>query len=179
MSFTRSPAFLLVLLTAGSAEVIERDLFGPGDGLLAFDRVNKREWLDLEQSNVAHIEDLLERMVPGGDLEDFEFATIEDMQGLAESAELRWLEPWTLPGKLGQEAQHLVDLIGPTLTGGGGAIGTMRISHGRFATVGSNNEIVFDDRYVYVMSVENPDASFNQPLSQYPYHGGVFISGPF
>ena len=45
------PTLLLLLLpTSLNAAVIERDWQTPGDGLLTFDTVNQREWLDLSET---------------------------------------------------------------------------------------------------------------------------------
>ena len=52
----------LFLFSTTSAAIFERDLLTPGDGLLTFDDVNKREWLDLSES-------LLEQF-PGDNLEE-------------------------------------------------------------------------------------------------------------
>jgi len=68
---------ILTLSTSTSpalAAVFERDWKTPGDGLLTYDDVNQREWLDLSQT-------LLEQF-PGSDLESqFQAATAELGQG--------------------------------------------------------------------------------------------------
>ena len=50
---------LSIVARKGDAAVFERDWQAPGDGLLTFDDVNKREWLDLSQT-------LLSDQFPGG-----------------------------------------------------------------------------------------------------------------
>ena len=69
------------------ADVFERDLVpGSGDGLLTFDDVNQREWLDLTESILVNFPDgAVNELEPGGVFEDFTWATAEDVRSLAES----------------------------------------------------------------------------------------------
>ena len=67
--------------------MFERDLVpGSGDGLLTFDDVNQREWLDLTESILVNFPDgAVNELEPGGVFEDFTWATAEDVRSLAES----------------------------------------------------------------------------------------------
>jgi hypothetical protein len=85
-----------------SAAVIEHDWKNPGDGLLTYDTVNKREWLDLSQtilderfpgtgnSELAIRESRFQYVVGqtglGGLFEGFTVAKSEDVIALAQSA---------------------------------------------------------------------------------------------
>ena len=88
------PTLLLLLLpTSLNAAVIERDWQMPGDGLLTFDTVNQREWLDLSEtllsnfgnSGSSHLT-VLDELVPGGLFSGFRFANSEDVLRLILSA---------------------------------------------------------------------------------------------
>ena len=87
----------IVLLCAGvlaapvCADVFERDLVpGSGDGLLTFDDVNQREWLDLTQTFTAEFPGgfggVLDELAPGGIYAGFQTASRADVIALAESA---------------------------------------------------------------------------------------------
>lgn len=79
-----------------SAAVVERDWKVPGDGLLTYDDMNRREWLDLSLTVLSDQipgADLLEKLdyvtdqlAPGGLFEDFTFAKSADVLALATSA---------------------------------------------------------------------------------------------
>jgi hypothetical protein len=73
------------------AAVFERDWQTPGDGLLTYDDVNRREWLDLTVSRVDQFpEPWLDNAVaetgPGGLFEGFRWAKRNDVISFAESA---------------------------------------------------------------------------------------------
>lgn len=103
----KSPAlFSLILLlfacAPSSAAVLQRDWKSSGDGLLTFDNVNQREWLDLSEtllddrfqgSGLSPIETRESRYQavilmtnPGGEFAGFQAATQDDARALAESA---------------------------------------------------------------------------------------------
>jgi hypothetical protein len=73
------PARAILMLFAFAcptlAGVVSRDLFAPGDGLLTYDDVNQREWLDLAATDGDSEERLEERISGGGDLYGFTYAT--------------------------------------------------------------------------------------------------------
>ena len=90
----------LFLPGTSEAAVFERDWLAPGDGLLTFDDVNHREWLDLtylleeypfrDPSILRDPENRLEAILPelnvGGSLEGFQIASSGDVVALALSA---------------------------------------------------------------------------------------------
>jgi len=89
---------ILTLSTSTSpalAAVFERDWKAPGDGLLTYDDVNQREWLDLSQTLLegfpgetlnAKYESLLSELEPGGLFETFVAAQTADVVALAKSS---------------------------------------------------------------------------------------------
>lgn len=77
------------------AAVFERDWKASGDGLLTYDDVNNREWLDLSETLLvkfsgdtleSRYESLLTELRPGGMFEGFTAAKREDVTALAASA---------------------------------------------------------------------------------------------
>ena len=83
--------FLGLLSQPVYADVFERDLVpGSGDGLLTFDDVNQREWLDLPETFVFDFPGgylgVLNELAPGGIYEGFQTASRADVIALAESA---------------------------------------------------------------------------------------------
>jgi hypothetical protein len=88
---------LLLLFAANqsNAAVVERDWKTPGDGLLMYDDVNRREWLDLSESLLSKFsgttledryQDAITELAPGGVFEGFTVAKIGDSTALAVSA---------------------------------------------------------------------------------------------
>ena len=78
-----------------SAAVFERDWKTPGDGLLTFDDVNQRVWLDLSESRLDQFpgstteqqyQNAILELQAGGHFEGFTVAKIADVMGLAQSA---------------------------------------------------------------------------------------------
>ncbi len=77
-----------------SAAVISRDWKSAGDGLLTYDTVNKREWLDLSQTLLQQFpgvslndryQSVVAELVPGGLFEGFTVAKRDDAIALAQS----------------------------------------------------------------------------------------------
>jgi len=111
-------AIFLSLLTALPlhAGVVERDFQNPGDGLLTYDEVNQREWLDLTETIDWSLADLLEGLSSNGPLQGFFLANKEDVSGLATSAGVEWLLPGqAFPVVEGNSAKNLIDLVGTIL----------------------------------------------------------------
>ena len=111
---TPASAFLLVLLATLPlhAGVVEHDFLALGDGLLTYDDVNQREWLDLTETIDWSLDSLLESLSANGPLEDFTLATKEDAAGLAASAGVEWLPPGKiLPVVEGDSPKKLIDLV--------------------------------------------------------------------
>jgi hypothetical protein len=76
---------------AANGAVFERDWTTPGDGLLTYDDVNRREWLDLSVSRLdqfpqPRLENALAEIGPGGIFEGFTFAERADVIPFAQSA---------------------------------------------------------------------------------------------
>ncbi|MCO6043215.1 hypothetical protein NG895_04795 [Aeoliella sp. ICT_H6.2] len=119
---TRLLLLIVNLLLAFScscfAAVIERDWRAPGDGLLTYDTVNQREWLDLSQTLRINfppnylVEDVALELEPGGMFEGFTWANIEDVTEFAQSA---GIDTSTLDVAVnGDAVSSLLDLIGRT-----------------------------------------------------------------
>jgi hypothetical protein len=85
-------AFAVLLLSSHArAAVFERDWQTPGDGLLTYDDVNRREWLDLtvsllDQFPEPRLENAVAEIGPGGLFEGFTWARRNDVMSLAQSA---------------------------------------------------------------------------------------------
>ena len=94
--FALSVALASTTTSTTTAAVIERDWLAPGDGLLTYDTVNQREWLDFNYLIEAYptssrsIEQRLELMLPdfevGEALDGFKVANSNDVTALATSA---------------------------------------------------------------------------------------------
>jgi len=73
-----------------TAAVFERDWNVEGDGLLTYDDVNQREWLDVPETVLANypagLDGVLEELQTGERLAGFTWATRADVSALAESA---------------------------------------------------------------------------------------------
>ena len=87
-------AALASLPVAAQGGVISRDWKTPGDGLLTYDDVNKREWLDLSQSLLSKFPgstreerylNVVSELSPGHLFDGFVVATRGDVIALAES----------------------------------------------------------------------------------------------
>lgn len=89
-------AVSLIVLMASSARSARAAVFGrdwqtTGDGLLTYDDVNRREWLDLSVSRLdqfpePRLENAIAQIAPGGIFEEFAWAKREDVRSFAESA---------------------------------------------------------------------------------------------
>jgi hypothetical protein len=91
-------AVVCSLVATSRAEVFERDWKEPGDGLLTYDNVNHREWLDLSETLLEqfaepgaefpedHYANVIAELGLGGLFEGFTVAKSEDVIALAASA---------------------------------------------------------------------------------------------
>ncbi|QDU55290.1 hypothetical protein [Aeoliella mucimassa] len=86
---------LLAFHGTATAAVIQHDWLVPGDGLLTYDDVNQREWLDLTETQLfkfpggtleEQYQAVVDHTLPGGMFAGFTVATAEDVRALAESA---------------------------------------------------------------------------------------------
>lgn len=164
-------------LTA-QAGVVSMDLETAGDGLLTYDTIDKREWLDLPETGGVRLSEVLAQMEPGGRLEGFQFATLEDVSALAASAGVGWMEPWYLTGNFGPKPNDLINHLGSVVHVSGGILSDLRFSFGLIAAGTADGLAFFDDTNFYVFSsYSNPvPGSVNSPIFQEP-SGGVFTSG--
>lgn len=120
-----SAGFAVLLAVAPcAAGLIERDLFEPGDGLLTYDEATGREWLDftigryLAESGITDSGDL-PRV-----LDDFQIATLDDVEALMRSAATPRVDPWSFKG-LTDSGVDLVDLMGETMRASGSILSDM------------------------------------------------------
>ena len=113
--------FSLPAATAQAA-VFERDWKTPGDGLLTYDDVNQREWLDLSETLLFQfsgdisdrLAEVIDETAPGGLFAGFSAATAADVMSLSESA---GIDTSTNSYAINQAASnHLIDLLGATST---------------------------------------------------------------
>ena len=112
---------LLVLLSTFvrpiEAAVFERDWKTPGDGLLTYDDVNQREWLDLSQSRLSQfpeprLPNAVAQIAPGGLFQGFSWGRSADVLGLAVSA---GIDTTTWDYATNQAAaSDLINLLGTT-----------------------------------------------------------------
>ena len=88
-------AFCFSGIAPAGAAVFERDWKVPGDGLLTYDDVNQRDWLDLSVSDLfqfpgltaqQRLQHAIGEIGPGGLFESFTFAKRQDVIALAHSA---------------------------------------------------------------------------------------------
>jgi len=124
---------------ASMAAVSERDWKLPGDGLLTYDDVNRREWLDVTESLLSQfdglsieekIENATEQFENGGLFEGFVLAKNSDTIALAQSA---GIDTDTLDFATNQaNTLQLIELLGVTY-------GTLE---GRVATIGYLDDLV-------------------------------------
>lgn len=119
-----SPIFLAA---SANAAVFEHDWKVPGDGLLTYDDVNWREWLDLTETQLfkypgANLEEpyqaVLAETTAGGEFAEFLPAMSQEVFSLAESA---GIDTATTNFDVNQSAiSHLVQLLGGALGSVGG-----------------------------------------------------------
>ena len=90
-----SAAALVPFHSTVQAAVFSRDWKAPGDGLLTYDDVNQREWLDLTESRLSmfagttfeqRFQNALLQLGPGGIYSGFHAAQSSDALALAQSA---------------------------------------------------------------------------------------------
>jgi hypothetical protein len=112
---------VLVLISAGrsGAAVFQRDWKTPGDGLLTYDDVNQREWLDLSVSLMSNfpeprLANAVAQISPGGLFDGFIWARRDDVRAFAQSAGINIA---TFGYAANQAAtRHVIDLLGVTLS---------------------------------------------------------------
>ena len=98
------------------AAVHQRDWVSIGDGLITFDDVNNREWLDLSVTHPTGLTWVLPEVEEGGFFSGFTVATFTDVRTLAESA---GIDTTTLDYEVNHMAAlSLISLVGETGAGG-------------------------------------------------------------
>jgi hypothetical protein len=145
MRGTLSATILVALLWCVDAQaaLIERDWLAPGDGLLTYDNVNGREWLDIPESLLsqfgtdddvdAAIDAALAETLPGGRFEGFALASREEFFELMESAGIDTTPPIFTDDMSALSMQRLIELLGPLST-----------NPGMIRTGGVVNGVIFD-----------------------------------
>jgi hypothetical protein len=173
--------FLAIGAVSASAPagVIARDLAAPGDGLLTYDTINRRDWLDLPMTAGVSLAEVLAEIEPGGRLEGFRFAKLADVSALAASAEVGWTT-FQIPFDPAPKAAELVELLGWVVSGGG-VVPDLKIAMGLIAADKAEVFPTFDDTNFYVVSIQEPSVAGQFPRPGYTpvSRGGVFTSGPF
>jgi hypothetical protein len=104
-----------LLVNAANAGVSSRDWKTPGDGLLTYDDVNRREWLDLSVSltlPVPRFESVIAELEPGGIVQGFTIAKRADIVSMAESAGIQ-VEVFDFATNVAA-TDRLIDLLGET-----------------------------------------------------------------
>jgi hypothetical protein len=95
------------------AAISERNFRVPGDGLLTYDAINHREWLDVTETAGMSLEDVGAQIQPAGLLFGFSIATTDDVMSLVISAGYDRNDP--NQGTQFSKANTLIDLLGETL----------------------------------------------------------------
>jgi hypothetical protein len=120
--FAACVLFLATSPNITHAAVFERDWQTPGDGLLTFDDMNRREWLDLSETILeqfpgtdleARYQSVVGELVAGGIFDGFSIAKSEDVIALAQSA---GIDTGTDDFSINQDAtMNLIGLLTPTV----------------------------------------------------------------
>jgi hypothetical protein len=92
--------------------IVQHDFRSPDDGLLTYDDVHKREWLDLTETFGWDLATLHQALSPVGPLRGFKLASLGDLEGLANSADVTWVPSFEFPGVDGPAALKLIELVG-------------------------------------------------------------------
>lgn len=121
----RCGCIVLFFASCASAAVFERDWKTPGDGLLTYDDVNKRVWLDLSVSRLdqfpePRLQNAIAQIAPGGLFEGFTWSSRSEVIELAHSAAI---DTGTSEPAINQTpTEALMTLLGTTFEGNGPSI---------------------------------------------------------
>lgn len=128
----------LLLASPAGAAVFSRDLFEPGDGLLTYDDVNQREWLDFSVTSGLSLPDLEAMTASSGVLKGFVGATREDIEDLRTSG-----DPSSWPIGNDRDWIELLGLVGNIADGDLFSIGfgAQRYTGGRVAFVHPDTQL--------------------------------------
>jgi hypothetical protein len=178
------PACFLALIVQVPlfGSVHERDLFLPGDGLLTYDEVNNREWLDLTETAARDLNDIHASVEPGGVLEGFHFATAQDVEPLAISAGVQaspQASLWSVVS--GTEAHKLIRLLGVIVHAEGDLFGELNLALGQVVQgfeADTGTPVLNDANFVVVSVGSEPlPGSINSPRLARP-GGAYYFSTP-
>jgi hypothetical protein len=161
------------------AAVHQRDLFLPGDGLLTYDDVNVREWLDLTETAAVDLDIVQASLEPSGSLARFRFATAQDVEPLAISAGVRASpESKLLSVVTGTEARKLVRLLGEVIHSEGSLFGELNLALGQVVQgfEGSTPTLADTNFYVVSLGSEPLPGMPDSPLFAKP--GGAYLFSP-
>ena len=129
--------FLVVGFRIADAEVFERDWKNPGDGLLTFDNVNIREWLDLTETQGMSIQDVQAQLMPGEEYAGFAIASMSEVVELLTTAGVHIA---SISEENVDPAMNLVGLLGETGDGSFGFVDAAGLAFaedsGEFVTIG-------------------------------------------
>lgn len=186
MPFSKLLFLLACVLIAGQvkAGVVSRDLFEPGDGLLTYDDVNNREWLDFNYSSSFGRESLFAELSMEGILSGFHFSARADIEQLALSANANWLDtPSQQIWENSDGSVHLLKLLGWTLEVYSDVIGLVTFTGGLVA-VGDNtsSSMQFESSAILlVVHGEEPPDGYNNYLffSQWGAFDEIEITASF
>lgn len=158
-----------------NAALISVDLESPGDGLITRDTLNNREWLDLPATSGASLAGVMADMMPGGRYAGFTFASLDEVTGLAASANVGWWT-WDLGAEGDPHVAELVDRLGWVVHLSGGVLENMYFVSGLVAQSSTASDPVFDDTNFYVAII--PARPMPPGWPAYDPLGGVFIDKP-
>jgi hypothetical protein len=121
-------AMVLALSIVGTfsdarAAIIERDFYSAGDGLLTYDTVNQREWLDVIATYGITQPQLDDLLIPDGPLAGFELGSFDDVKALLVSA---GFDPLQIPGD--QDFETAVSFI-ETVSGIRAGVGILGVTY--------------------------------------------------
>ncbi len=162
------------------ADIYERDLISPSDGLLTYDDVNDREWLDLMETAAVDLSVVRASCEPGGSLEGFKFATAQDVQALAISAGVQASPQSSLLSVVtGTQAHKLIRLLGKVVHAEGGVLGELNVALGQVVQAFESEVPIFDETNFFVVSIGRgpPPGTISSPAQAQP-GGAYYFSTP-
>jgi hypothetical protein len=174
-----SALLLTIILQAPlCAAVFQRDLHSPGDGLITYDDVSNREWLDLTETATVDLSVVREALEPGGTLAGFHFATAQDVVPLAISAGVKPSPEQELYSTAaGTQAKKLNALVGKIVQSESEILGVGSIALGLVALRIDGNVPLFDDTNFLVVSLNEDAREDSSPLFVKP-SGAYLFSTP-
>lgn len=108
-------AVLYATIGSTRAAIISRDFRAPGDGLLTYDSVSNREWLDITETDDQPISDVQQSLSGCGALSGFKIATVDDVWSLAESTGYTSAGNTTTGNPYFSIANELINFVGESI----------------------------------------------------------------